>query len=174
MAGFLKFLGICNAAIWFGSLVFFTIAAGPAFFSPEMVALLGKPHAGAAAQILLARYFQIQQVCALFALLHLTADWIYTGRPWNRYAVGLIAGILCAGMIGGYILQPKLKRLHLIMYAVQSTQSERDEAKQQFGLLHGASQVLNLGVLAGVLLYLWQVTRPDGYTRFVSGAKFRG
>src|SRR5678816_4102246 len=55
--GFLRIIAIINAAVWFGSIVFFTFAAGPAFFTDEMIRLLGKAHAGAAAQLVVHRYF---------------------------------------------------------------------------------------------------------------------
>jgi hypothetical protein len=41
MIGILRFIGIANAAVWFGSLIFFTVVVGPAFFSEGMINLFG-------------------------------------------------------------------------------------------------------------------------------------
>ena len=37
----LRFIGVMNAALWFGAALFFTFAIAPAFSSPEMKRLLG-------------------------------------------------------------------------------------------------------------------------------------
>ncbi len=55
--GFLRFIGLTNAAVWFGAAVFFTFVGGPAFFSPEMKHLLPPPYNGAAAELMIARVF---------------------------------------------------------------------------------------------------------------------
>jgi len=39
--GFLRIIALLNAAVWFGSIIFFTFAAGPAFFTDDMIQLLG-------------------------------------------------------------------------------------------------------------------------------------
>jgi len=55
--GFLRIVGILNAAVWFGAAVFFTFGAGFAPFSAEMKRLLGSNNypyfSGAIAQILI-------------------------------------------------------------------------------------------------------------------------
>src|ERR1039457_449261 len=70
--GFLRFVGILNAAVWFGGAVFFTFWSGRAPFSPEMKALLGPQNypyfSGAIAQILIARYFNLQFTCSIIAV----------------------------------------------------------------------------------------------------------
>ena len=48
VTGFLRFIGVANAAIWFGSAIFFTFAAGPAFFTTEMVHIIPPPYNGLA------------------------------------------------------------------------------------------------------------------------------
>jgi hypothetical protein len=45
---------------------------------------------------------------------------------------------------------------------------QREEALKRFKFLHGASQILNLIVLGGVLIYLWRVTTPTSAYRFRS------
>jgi hypothetical protein len=172
VVAFLRFAGVTNAAVWLGAVVFFTVAGGPAFFSNEMVQLIGKPRAGAAAQILLERFFLLQHWCAGIALAHLLIEWLYTGRPWQRSTLVLLLALLALGLAGGYGLQPRMKDLHLRMYAPQLTPAQRENAKRVFWPLHGAAQVMNLVVMGGVLVYLWQITSAAGSSR--TAGKFRG
>jgi len=118
--GFLRSIAIVNAAVWFGSAIFFTFAAGPAFFTDEMIGLLGKPRAGAAAQLVVHRYFVVQQWCAAIAIAHLLAEWLYTGRPFHRLVLLLLMVLFVIGILGGYVLQPRMHELHLRKYAVQT------------------------------------------------------
>ena len=173
VVGVLRFIGLVNAAVWFGGLVFFTLAVGPAFFSESMLALLGRPHAGAAAQIVLSKYFSLQIWCAVIAIAHLIAEWLYTARPFQRFALLLLMGLFTIALLGGFVLQPKMKDLHLRMYAVQSTEDVRTSADRAFKILHGTSMVLNLLVISGVLVYLWHVAKPVNTTRFASVTRFR-
>jgi uncharacterized membrane protein len=170
---FLRFLGVLNAAVWFGAVIFFTFAVGPAFFSDAMLSLLGRPHAGAAAQIVLERYFGLQQWCAGLALAHLIAEWLYVGRPFQRLTLLLLMFLFTVGIVGGYVLQPRMKELHLKMHAAQLPAEEKGASARSFRILHGTSMVLNLFVMGGVLVYVWQVTRPANNTRFTSVNRFR-
>lgn len=162
-----------NAAVWFGGAVFFTIAAGPAFFSTEMLNLVGRIYAGAAAQILLERYFNLQLLCAALALIHLLAEWLYTGKLLSRWTPYLLLGLLSIGLVGGFWLQPKLKALHLEKYGVRSQPAQRLEATRAFSLWHGVSQTINLLALGGLTAYLWQITQNlEAVPRWPRG-KFR-
>jgi len=162
--GFLRFVGVANAAVWFGASIFFTFSVGPAFFSEKMVNLLTRPYAGAAAQIIIERYFLVQQVCGALALLHLVAEWLYMGKPLQRLTLWLLLGVSALGLMGGYSLQPKLRGFHRTIYAPSSTPQQIDQARQSFKLWHATSQALNLAVLCGVAVYLWRVSTPaSGY-----------
>jgi hypothetical protein len=162
--GFLRILGVANAAVWFGAAIFFTFAVGPAFFSDRMLNLLGRPHAGAAAQLVLERYFLLHQICGGVALVHVVAEWLYMGKPLQRLTLWLLIGIYSLGLIGGYGLQPKLQGLHRTIYGPGATTEQRQQARRSFNTFHGLSQFLNLVVMAGVALYLWRVTAPgNGY-----------
>ena len=72
MIGFLRIVGLLNAAVWFGAAVFFTFGVGLVPFSPEMKTLLGSNNApyfsGAIAQIFIARYFHFQLACGAVAV----------------------------------------------------------------------------------------------------------
>ena len=166
MIGFLRFVGVANAALWFGASIFFTFSVGPAFFSDKMVGLLTRPYAGAAAQIVIERYFLFHELCGMVALAHLVAEWLYMGKPLQRLTLWLLLGILALGLLGGRSLQPKLRALHRTIYGPGSTAQEIDQAKQSFKLWHAASQALNFVVLGGVAVYLWRATTPGSGYRY--------
>jgi hypothetical protein len=170
--GFLRIIAIVNAAVWFGSVIFFTFAAGPAFFSDEMVRLLTKPYAGAAAQLVVHRYFIVQQWCAAIAIAHLLGEWLYTGRPFHRLILLLLMALFLIGLLGGHVLEPRMRELHLRKYALQSPPEVKQSASRSFSILHGTSMVLNVLVIAGVLVYLWHVTKPVNTARFTSVNRF--
>jgi hypothetical protein len=176
--GFLRFVGLTNAAVWFGAVVFFTCVGGPAFFSPEMKRLLPSPYNGAAAELVIARFFWLQHVCGAVGLLHLLAEWLYTGRPVARVSLWLVGILFGLGLLGGFVLQPYLHEKHAIKYApnyrIQATTQQREQAARAFGVVHGVSQAANLLMILGLWAYLWQVAHPANTPRFVSSSKFRG
>ena len=174
--GFLRFVGILNAAVWFGAAIFFSFGVGLAPFSPEMKNLLGQNNypyfSGAIAQILIARYFHFQVVCGVVAVLHLLAEWLYLGKSAQKLQVGLLVGLCSAALLGGYWLQPKLKALHAAKYGANNRPEIRQAADRSFKAWHGVSQGLNLLVVSGLALYLWRAANPPDPTRFVSAFKF--
>lgn len=147
-------------------MVFFTLAVGPGFFSTEMLQLLGRPYAGAAAQVILSRYFDALLWCGILALVHLGVEYFYSGRPINKRLAGLLAALLVVGWASGSYIQPKLKDLHLRMHAVQTTAAQKLEAKKSFGRWHGVSQGINLLALVGVLVYYWTLTSSPSTGRY--------
>ena len=175
--GSLRFVGLINAAVWFGAAVFFTLGIGAAPFSPEMKELLGPKTSpyfpGAIAQIYIGRYFHFQLVCGVVALLHLLAEWLYLGRRPRKFSLSLLLSLVVAGLLGGYWLQPKMKTLHRIKYGLNTPPAERETADRSFRAWHGISQGINLVVLAGLAVYLWRVANPEDPARFVSTTKFR-
>jgi len=166
-----------NAAVWFGAAIFFTVGIGPAPFSQEMKDLLGPKNApiysGAFAQIFIARYFHLQLACGSVALLHLLAEWLYLGRTPRQFWLGLLLGLVAAGLVGGYWFQPKLKDLHSVKYGLKTPPQAREAADRSFRAWHGISQGLNLLMLCGLAVYLWRVANPADPARFVNTAKFR-
>jgi hypothetical protein len=167
-----------NAAVWLGAAVFFTFGAGPAFFSPDMQAVLGQKNypyfSGAIAQVVLARYFRLNLVCAVIALAHLLAEWLYMGRPARKFSLGLLAGLLLLILIGGGALQPHLKTLHVRRYALNALPAARESAARSFRVWHALAQFLNVVMIGGLVIYVWRVTNPRDTLRFVSPVKFRG
>jgi len=174
--GLLRFVGILNAAVWFGGAVFFTFSAGLVPFSQDMKQLLGPGnypyYSGAIAELFVARYFRLQLVCGVIAVLHLLAEWLYLGKFPRRVQAGLLLGLCLAALVGGYWLQPKLKGLHAVKYAVNTRPELRAAADHSFRAWHGVSQVVNLLLVGGLAAYLWRAANPSDSTRFVSAAKF--
>ena len=173
--GFLRFVGLLNAAVWFGAAIFFTFGVGLAPFSPEMKSLLGPSNApyfsGAIAQILIARYFHFQLACAAIAVLHLLAERLYLGKHPQKLQAGLLIGLCAAVLIGGYWLQPRLKALHATKYGTGARPEIREVANRSFRAWHGVSQMVNLLVVSGLAVYLWRAANPSDPTRFVSAFK---
>lgn len=163
MIGFLRFIGVVNASIWFGSAIFFTFVAGPTFFSDEMKRLFPPPYNGLAAQMLLQKYFLLNHVCALIALTHLALEKLYAGRVLERFTLGILITIFGLSLLGGYWLQPKLKELHRIHY--RGPVAQREAAGKSFRAWHGVSQTANLAMTAGLLFYLWRVTSLNNPSR---------
>ena len=161
MISFLRFLGVANAAVWFGAAVFATLFAGPAFFSDRMIHALAdqRYYAGAAAQVFLGRYFLLHYICGGLAVVHLLAEWLYLGRRLTRFTLGLLAIIAALALFGGVWMQPQLHGLHQTMYR-GATAEERDTAAKSFRAWHGASQAANLFVTFGLLVYFWRLTHP--------------
>ena len=170
-------MGVLNAAVWLGAAIFYTVGAGPVLASQDMLTLLGARNfpffSGAVAQIVLASYFHLHVVCAVIALLHLLAEWLYLGRPARKFWLGLLAGLFILSAAGGFWLCPKLSRLHLTRYALNVEPNERYAATKSFGLWSGVLQAVNVLLIGGTAVYLWRVANPADSLRFVSPAKFR-
>ena len=166
-----------NAAIWLGAAVF-TLVAAPAIFSGGTKTLGLHPFwPGATAQLLLARFFYLQYICGSVAIAHLLAEWVYLGRPLSRFTLALLSGMLCLGLAGGLWLQPKLKKLHLVMYSMSENYKpaavpaeDRIEARRIWNRWHGVSRGAHLLVIAGLVVYFWRVTHPTDNLRFVGAS----
>jgi hypothetical protein len=172
--GWLRFVGLTNAAVWFGAAVFCLLGALPAASSREMEQLLGSNNfpffSVAIGQVIEARYFHWHLLCSAVALLHLVAEWLYFGKYPQKVALGLLAGLCLIGFVQAYWLQPRLKDLH---EAQRSRAQQREPAARAYQFSHGSAQVLNVLMLGGLALYLWRLANPPDVTRFVTPAKFR-
>jgi hypothetical protein len=180
VSGFLRFLGIVNAAIWLGASVFFTVFILPGVFSGSMHQALRLPTDassnyvfGLIAQVLFGRFFVLLYICSFVALLHLIAEKLYLGRKISPVGLGIVIGILALSLMGGVGLQPKLHDLHYQRYYA-ATPEQRELARQAFGRWHGISGFGNLLVMAGLLAHLVRVSRPNDSIRSITFGKFWG
>jgi hypothetical protein len=176
----LRWIGVMNAAVWLGATVVFGFVALPAVFSDELKHLLGDPYVGLVAQKLVARYFVLQCWCAVIALAHLLAEWVYLGRRLHRVTLGIVLALLTLGLVGGLWLQPKMNTLHRIKYSSEFYRREvysaadRAAAARAFRSWHIVARVADLLGLVGLIYYTWRVVNPSDETRFLAPAKFRG
>lgn len=180
----MRFVGLMNAAVWLGAGVFFTCAVGPAVFAPGIKRVIGDAQAGLVAQLLLERYFVVQYCCGAVALLHQLAAWVYLGRPLQRLTLGVVLGVLGLALLGGLALQPKMRRLHEVMYAYRKvetgyvrndahTPAQRQQAVRAFRVWHGVSMSLNVVALLALTWFAWRAAHPADAPRFIPAGKFR-
>jgi len=173
--GFLRFVGLVNAAVWLGAGIFFAAGVLPGIFSTDMRHVLGDSgypyYSGAVALVLFKRFFILQYVCGTIALAHLVACKLYLGRALPRLDTALAAGILVLGLVGGFWLQPRMESLRKTMYSSPNL-VERDTARHSFGMWHGVSEGANLLVIVALLVYLMRVARPGESARHGIFTKF--
>ena len=125
-------------------------------------------------QIIMARYFIFLYLAAAIALLHLLAEWLYMGRPTRKFSLVLLAGLLALVLIGGVWVEPRLKKLHATRYAANMQPDQREAAAKSFRLWQVGSQVIDLAMIAGLVVYVWRIANPSDAPRFISSIKFRG
>ncbi len=173
----LRWIGLLNAALWFGASLFFTFVIAPAFFSPDMAQILGEQpghhvHSGRLAAVAQARFFVLQHWCGAIALLHFLAEWVYLGKPMQKLTLGLLLGMFSLGLIGGLWLQPKIMELHRAKYSLQSTPQQKEQAGTSLKVWHASAASANLLVLAALAVYFVRVNQSGNGARFVSANKF--
>jgi hypothetical protein len=178
VSGVLRFVGVVNAAIWLGSTVLWVFGARPAAYSSGMAALLGPGNypyfSGAIAHVVAESYFRLQIACGLVALLQWAAERFYFGRSARKYALGLVVGLLAAGLAGGYWIEPRGAKAHLRENAPNLRQSDRALAARSSRFWQALSQLVNVVVLGGQVVYVWRVNTAIDTPRFVSSVKPRG
>ena len=112
-------------------------------------------------------------ICAVIAILHLMGENLYFGRAPQKTWFGLLAALLVLSVAGGFWLQPKLKKLHEIKYALKESPERRQAAAETFKTWHGVSQGMNLFVLLGLGIHLCRVAARGEETRFLDAGKLR-
>lgn len=173
MLGLLRFIAVVNASIWLGGAFFFTVVAGPAFFSAEMAKILPRAFAGAAAMVVIERFFWLQHCCAVVAVAHLLAEWVYAGRPIQRLTLILLLALLALGLMGGFWLQPRLRQLHAVVYSNRYPAELVRAAQSAFRWRHGMAQGLNLIIMGGLVVYLRGLTFPPTPVRLTTLTQLR-
>jgi hypothetical protein len=167
-----------NAAVWLGAAVFCSTAFLVAMNSRDAAGLIGPRYfnlvSGALVQIVFARLFQLQILCAIFAWGHLAAEWMYLGRIPRRFWLGLLAVLFALSMAGGFWLCPKLTRLQRAPFAPELTPIQKEVAQRNFRLWDGLFQAMSIAMIGGITVYFWRVTHAQDEPRFVGPSKFRG
>lgn len=176
----LRFIGVMNAAIWFGSAVFVLLTA-PSFFSEAVQSTpLGKFWPGVMVQFLFARFFHLQCMCGAIAVIHQLAEWVYLGRMLQKWLLGLLGAIILFGLVDGLIIAPKCRSLNLIRYGLTDkyvpgryTSEERLRASESFAGWHRASVIGSMTAMLGLAVVFWKVVHSGDGARFISANKFR-
>lgn len=153
VSGLLRFIGVMNAAIWFGAAVFTFLGACPALTtSPGVEQLLGSKffpyYSVALAQLILSRFFVFYMICSAVALVHLLAEWLYFGKYPSRLWLLLLFSLCLAGLFQSFWLQPRLAEWH------------RAGAVRPYMTWRSVSNAVNVALLCGLGLYLWRVGSP--------------
>jgi hypothetical protein len=175
--GLLRFLGLLNAAVWFGAAFFFIFVAEPATTGSDAIrSLLGEksfPYFSVAiSQVIGARFYGWFLVCSLLAMLHTGAEWLYFGKYPRRFWLLLIFGLFLGGLAQAYGLQPKLKTLLVLEHTGAGPQ--RAAAAGSFRAWHALSTGVNVLLLSGLGVYLWRVANPPDEMRFVGATNLQG
>jgi hypothetical protein len=165
-----------NAAVWLGTAIFFTFGAAPACFSSDMKSALGVPgesyFPGAVAGVVMSRYYHVSLACAVVALLHFLAKWLYMGRPSRKFSSGLLISLFVITLVASNAIRPALVRLNRQHFTATQT-VERQSAGRSFRILGAITEVLNILTIGGLIVYTWRLANPSDTLRFVSPVKFR-
>lgn len=173
--GFLRFLGILIAAVWFGAALFLILGAEPAVFSDDARVLLQKSHfylSTLLAQTLRTRFFYWCLACGAAAFGHLFIEWLYLGRAVSRISIWLLTGLLVMVLTSGGLVQPRLKHYHSLR-VLGATPAERQKAESSFAAWLRISYGMDFLVLGGLAVYLWRMANPPDTLRFLGPAKLR-
>jgi hypothetical protein len=173
--GLLRFVGVINAALWFGGSVFFTCAVAPAFFSPEMKRFLGEIYSGLAGYLVAERYYILQYVCGSIALVHQLAEWVLLSRPLQRITMTALLTAFGLGLLGGLALQPRINQLHQAAFgrADLFPPAQKAQALHALAVWQGVAACSKYLAAGCLLVYAWRVVNPSGATRFTPTGKFR-
>ncbi len=177
MISFLRFVGLLNAAMWFGAAVFFVLGVGPAASSVPMRELIGTNNfpyfSEAIGNIFARRFFVLYACCSAVALLYLIAEWLYFGKYPPKKWLTFVMVLVFLGMVRGYGLQPTLRKLHDVEYGRNSRPEQRETAARSFKTYATISHSIDLILAAALAVYLWKVGNPSDSMRFLGPAKFR-
>lgn len=167
-----------NAALWLGTAVFFTFGAEPACFSADMRAALQLPAGesyfpGAISGVVMSHYYTVMMACAVVAVLHFLAEWLYMGRPRRKFSLGLVAALFVLTLIGSHAVAPSLTHLNSKHYRAAQP-AERESAGKNFRILHVTGIILNVLMIGGLVVYVSRVSSASDTLRFMRPVQFRG
>ena len=128
---------------------------------------------GAIGLLLMETYFRLHVACGAVALLHWGAERFYLGRSARKYALGMVVSLLAIGLLGGFWVHPRLKVLHVRAHAVNLQPAEREAAARAVRFWQTVSQMANLVVVGGLVVYVWRVSTAVDSPRFVSSVQLR-
>jgi hypothetical protein len=164
--GFLRWIGLLNAAVWFGAAVYSTFVVSSAMSAPEMIRLTGAAHyhylSGAVAHIIRERQFTLELVCGIIALFHLLGERLYFGRGADKWRLRLLFALLALTLFEGFIVQSRMGHLHENRYNATMSAAAREEAAVSFGKWRRVHQGLSALMLVGLGIYAGKVPQREG------------
>lgn len=178
---FLRLAGLTTAAVWLGGTVFFMLAMDPLLGSSEWIRLLGPLHAGEVSVQGIERFHLFMVLGAGLALVHLLAEWLYSGRNLDVRLLALLLVLLALGSTGRLYLAPKCRQANLKAYLGPDRQVQRQalsagqkQAEQSLAVWHGVLVVVHVIALSGVVLYfLYQASPQQGGPRLFPRARLK-
>jgi hypothetical protein len=177
---FLRFIGLMNAAVWFGAVVVFAALISPALASPEIVDLFGvarspmpAAYAGLVGELVIAKFVWIHFICGGVAAVHLLVEWLYTGKAIRTLILYLAMLLITMGLLNGLILYPKMQDLHRTRYNRTVPAEKQLKAATMFSGLRQATEIIHWIMVGGLLLYTWKIATPGEQPRFNSTRKFK-
>jgi hypothetical protein len=174
--GFLRFLGMTNAAVWLGSAVFLMICVEPAVFSQETHKYFDKSFgylSDVVVQLIRSRYLYLGLGCGGVAILHQLAEWLYLGRPVRRLSLWLLGVLVTLTLLNGCWVQPRLAALHETRFR-GATPALRQAAQKSFSRWQTASDAADVLLIGSLVVYLWHVANQADPLRFVGTKKIYG
>jgi len=166
----LRFLGLMNAAVWLGGVVYFSAAGIRTVFQPSIRALFHEYYVGTVAQALQASYFRFQVVCAAVAIVHLLLLWWLRPRHVQRPLATIVAIMSALVVLTAFVIQPQMKSLFETKHRAP-TWAQRETAATRFRVWHGVSQGFNLLILGGLVFYVWRMAAPADEVKFLTTQK---
>lgn len=151
MAALRDFVYLVALAWWTGMALYFGGSATPAIF-----ARFPRPQAGQIVETLFPGYYRTAVATALVLLV--VGLWrLAAGRTRAGLALALIVVMLALGLVGAFVLQPRIHALRL-----QAAQAGPDAPlPPEFGRLHGLSAAASgLSLLSA--LVLWWIVATSG------------
>ena len=160
MSTFLRLTGLGTAAVWLGGTALFIFGINPLFGGSTLVRLLGPLHAGETGIQATERFLLFQAICAGAALIHLLADWLYTGRPVDRRLVIRLFLLLGLALLSKLWIVPKCRSLNTQAFLgpgrqilTQAQTPAQRQAERSLAVWSGLAVVLHVASLAGVTFY---------------------
>ncbi len=171
---FLRFVGIINAAVWFGAAFFMLTTVLPAVYSQEMKGIFGQVYTGIIWQIILGRFFVLECWCGGVALVHLTMEWLLIGKAWRKGMFALAIAIFSVALINGAWLEPKLEQFYRTKYSTVARPVEKEVAGRYYRVWNRVSFGFHVMVVGGLMIFVCRMAGAPNGPRFVPANKFRG
>lgn len=142
-------------AIWLGAMVFWTFVATPRIFAAH-----DRRTAGAIVGLVFPSYFRLGYVCGVVAL---GTAVLMPAQLTTALTRPLLVAMLAVTLYSGAILRARIRVLAERRRVLPDERTPEAQAlARRFGMLHGVSMLLNVGVMLGALLVLFQFAARSG------------